>query len=165
MSKEIQILAKVLGQYLKKHDRYLATAESCTGGGLAYAITMIPGSSVWFDRGFTTYGNRSKQTILDIPKQLLETHGAVSQETVILMAQNTLEKSMADIALSITGIAGPEGGTPQKPVGTVYFGIAQKSMLAQARKQFFTGDRENIRQQSIQFCLRWAMQTLQNNPT
>jgi len=159
-NKEIQALAESLGQYLKKNECYLTTAESCTGGGLAYAITAIPGSSTWFDRGFITYSNFSKQTILDIPEDALKKYGAVSQETVLLMAQNALEKSIADIGLSITGIAGPTGGTSEKPVGTVYFGIAQKSMPPQATKQQFTGNRESIRQQSIQFCLHWVNQIL-----
>ena len=164
-NKEIHRLARELGQYLKKNKLYLATAESCTAGGLAYAITIIPGSSAWFDRGFITYSNLSKQTVLNIPERILKFHGAVSQETVLLMAQNTLEKSIADITLSITGIAGPQGATFEKPLGTVYFGLAQKSILPQVTQQRFTGNRENIRQQSIHFCLKWAMQILNGSIT
>ena len=159
----IQQLAKTLGQCLKQHEYYIATAESCTAGGLAYAITMIPGSSAWFDRGFITYSNLSKHTILDIPHHTLNTYGAVSQETVIQMAENTLKKSMANIALSISGIAGPQGGNLNKPLGTVYFGMAQKTIMTQATRRLFTGNRDNIRQQSIHFCLHWAIQRLYEN--
>jgi nicotinamide-nucleotide amidase len=160
MDAEIYTLSETLGQYLKKQELYLATAESCTGGGLAYAITDVPGSSLWFDRGFITYSNLSKQSILNVPDSVLKKYGAVSLQTATLMAEGALQNSIADVALSITGIAGPSGDTPGKPVGTVCFGFTQKSQSSQSTQQHFNGSREHIRKKSIHFCLHWAMQML-----
>ncbi len=143
-----------LHDLLKIHRYKLVTAESCTGGLLAAEITSVSGSSDWFDRGFVTYSNLSKQEMLSVNAQTLEKFGAVSEETAIEMAEGALQKSNATISLSVTGIAGPEGGTPEKPVGTVWFGWASRGLFDTfALMQHFHGDRTSIRQQATQFAL------------
>ncbi|HVY53672.1 MAG TPA: CinA family protein [Gammaproteobacteria bacterium] len=141
-------------QLFKKNHWKLAVAESCTGGGLAYQLTSIPGSSEWFDRGFVTYSNSAKQDMLGVSLSTLEKFGAVSQETAQEMAEGALRHSQANIAIAITGVAGPGGGTAEKPVGTVC--IAWSSANAQTVAQLYhlTGDRKAIRQQSIQLALQ-----------
>lgn len=131
----------------------LVTAESCTGGGVAYAITSIAGSSRWFDRGFVTYSNTSKQEMLGVEANTIEKCGAVSEEVAIEMAIGALNHSQADISLAITGIAGPEGGSPQKPVGTCYFAWGGSVFDSLSELQCFAGDRHAIRSQAIQFSL------------
>jgi len=130
----------------------LVTAESCTGGGLAYAITAIPGSSKWFERGFVTYSNESKQELLGVSSNTLEKYGAVSEQTVIEMAHGALRNSHADFSIAITGIAGPDGGTAEKPVGTVWFAWGTKDKI-QSQLKFFQGDRKSIREQAIEYAL------------
>ncbi len=155
-------LANHLGDLLKARGLKLALAESCTGGMASQFVTSIAGSSHWFDRAFITYSNQAKLEMLDVPKQTLESFGAVSEQTAKAMALGALNNSAADITASITGIAGPDGGTDDKPVGTVCFGFALKNL--QANKQQpnnqsnlhlsthtmrFTGNRETIRKQSV----------------
>lgn len=149
---------------LLKNQRYtLVTAESCTAGLLAAEITSVSGSSDWFDRGFVTYSNLSKQEMLSVKAGTLEKFGAVSEETAREMAEGALQKSVATISLSVTGIAGPDGGTPDKPVGTVWFGWASKGLFESfALVQHFEGDRTSIRQQATQFALETLYQKLQN---
>src|ERR1019366_1654682 len=118
-------LAAEVGIALKEKSLFLATAESCTGGGVAQAVTEIAGSSDWFDCGFVTYSDHSKIALLDIPVALIELHGAVSEEIAAAMAVGALANSNAHVALSTTGIAGPGGAVPGKPVGTVCFGWAK----------------------------------------
>jgi nicotinamide-nucleotide amidase len=146
---DIITLAKILVQ--KKV--MLVTAESCTGGGLAYTLTSLPGSSQWFERGFITYSNEAKSTLLNVPPTLIEIHGAVSRIVAQKMAEGALENSAATISLSITGIAGPDGGTPEKPVGTVWFGLASKSQETKTFHQQFSGNRQEIRQQAIEYAI------------
>ena len=146
-----------LGQLLKEKNLLLSIAESCTGGGLGYAITATPGSSRWFDQGFITYSNNSKETRLGVSSEILKKYGAVSLNTAKAMADGALNMSTADLALSITGIAGPSGGSSQKPVGTVCFAIAQKGAKTKATQRQFQGSREEIRQSAILFCLEWVM--------
>jgi nicotinamide-nucleotide amidase len=153
MAHDLIELAARVGETLKTHGLMLATAESCTGGGVAQAITEIPGSSAWFDRGFVTYSNASKMALLDIPASALEAHGAVSRETAAAMSTGALRHSDAQVALSTTGIAGPDGGTPDKPVGTVCFGWVLGEKLMTERVQF-SGDRHAVRTQSIEHALR-----------
>jgi len=129
---------------LVKHA-VIATAESCTGGMVAAAITDISGSSAVFDRGFITYSNVAKNQMLGVPSNLLETHGAVSEEVAIAMAQGALTHSNATLAVSITGIAGPSGGTPTKPVGLVHFSCATKAGQHWHEEMVFKGDRAAIR--------------------
>lgn len=147
-------MSQSLYDLLKIHRQKLVTAESCTSGLLAAEITSLSGSSDWFDRGFVTYSNLSKQEMLSVNAQTLEKFGAVSEQTAIEMAEGSLQKSNATISLSVTGIAGPKGGTPEKPVGTVWFGWASLDLFDTfALMQHFHGDRTHIRQQATQFAL------------
>lgn len=153
MTQIIYPLALELGKRLKKHDWKLVTAESCTGGGLAYFITEISGSSDWFERGFITYSNQAKHDSLKVPLTLLNQFGAVSQETAHSMAEGALAQSEAQISIAITGIAGPNGGSPEKPVGLVWFGFAGIHADTITESQNFSGNRHVVREQSIQFAL------------
>lgn len=145
-------LAARTGQRLKERGLLLATAESCTGGGVAQAITEIAGSSEWFECGFVTYSNASKIALLNVPETLLEQHGAVSKETAAAMCHGALTNSNATVALSTTGIAGPGGAVPGKPVGTVCFGWALGAHL-HAEQRLFNGDRRAVREHSIEHAL------------
>lgn len=138
---------------LEKSGTSLVTAESCTGGMIAAAITARPGSSSVFDRGFVTYSNASKTQMLGVPISLLETHGAVSAQVASAMAIGALEHSEAGISVSVTGIAGPSGGSDEKPVGLVYIGLAQRGGPKRTIMNRFTGDRESIRFQTTQAAL------------
>jgi len=123
----------------------IATAESCTGGQIAYILTSIPGSSQWFERGYVTYSNEAKQENLGVPKHCIEQFGAVSQETAIAMAEGSLRHSNATISVVSTGIAGPGGGSKEKPVGTVFLAWAKQDMPTIAKQFLFSGDRKSIR--------------------
>ncbi len=147
--KTIESLAKEIGIKLKAHGYLLAVAESCTGGGIAYAITHISGSSQWFDRGFVTYSNEAKQQMLGVSEQLLQQHGAVSEQVALAMAQGALKASKADVSLAITGIAGPDGGTTEKPVGTVWLAIASRHFKEQTQLLTLQGGRAHIRELAI----------------
>lgn len=143
-----------LFELLKAHQYKLVTAESCTGGLLAAAITSLPGSSLCFDRGFVTYSNLSKQQQLMVKAQTLEHYGAVSEHTAREMAEGALNHSTAHISLSTTGIAGPDGGSADKPVGTVWFAWASRGIFETfAKVHYFIGDRSEIRQQATDFAL------------
>ena len=132
----------------------VATAESCTGGMVAAALTDVPGSSAVVDRGFVTYTNEAKQEMLGVPMALIEKHGAVSGEVVRAMARGALLHSRADIAVSVTGIAGPTGGTAEKPVGLVWFGYADAQGLVRAeRRVFTTGSRDFVRTKATETAL------------
>lgn len=147
-------LARHLGDALAARQWRVATAESCTGGGVAAAITAIPGSSAWFEYGIVSYANAAKEKMLGVSAQTLSRDGAVSEATVIEMARGALAISGADIAVAISGIAGPGGGSPDKPVGTVWFAWAKKTGEVQAEQRLFTGDRAGIQQQSVCFALQ-----------
>jgi nicotinamide-nucleotide amidase len=149
-----------LGQALLRHRLRLATAESCTGGGLAYAITAIPGSSEWFERGFITYTNEAKQEMLSVPHDTLASHGAVSEQTAASMAVGVLIHTPADLAVSITGIAGPDGGTAGKPVGTVCLGWARRGGATRTARIVFEGDRARIREQAILMAMQGLLDML-----
>jgi len=149
----IEQLAATLGNRLKECEFKLVTAESCTGGGLAYAITEIPGSSEWFERGLITYSNQSKIELLGIDTKILCTNGAVSEETARAMSEGALTNSHANISLAITGIAGPDGGTSDKPVGTVWFSWSCKIRGTHAIVRQFKGNRKAIREQSVLLAL------------
>ena len=149
-------------RYLVLHGHKIVTAESCTGGGVAYAITSLPGSSKWFDRAFVTYSNAAKQQMLGVSSATLEQYGAVSEQTAIEMAQSALGLSEADISLSITGIAGPDVGTQDKPIGTVCFAWASDHFATTSIQQQFSGDRRDIRQQAIAFSLHKMMALIQS---
>lgn len=149
----LEALAHQTARLLKDHQRLLATAESCTGGGLSYWLTSLPGSSDWFDRGFVTYSNAAKIDMLGVKSFTLETQGAVSEETAREMAEGALKHSRANVSVAITGIAGPSGGSEDKPVGLVWIAIAQPSLPTQVYKNIFPGDRQTIRTYSMQFAL------------
>jgi nicotinamide-nucleotide amidase len=132
----------------------LATAESCTGGMVAAALTAIAGSSAVFERGFVTYSNEAKNEILGVPQPLLEKHGAVSEPVARAMAEGAIAHSHADIAISITGIAGPDGGSAEKPVGLVHFATARRNGQTLAEKRVFPGDRDAVRLAAVAVALR-----------
>lgn len=144
MVNTLRLLVPDVASALKEHNLMLATAESCTGGGLSYWLTSIPGSSVWFDRGFVTYTNAAKMEMLSVQSSTLETHGAVSEETAREMASGALANSQADLSIAITGIAGPDGGSKEKPIGTVWLAWNKRGEIL-AKKYLFTGDRQAIR--------------------
>ncbi len=145
-------LAEQLGRLLLERGWLLVTAESCTGGGVARAVTEVPGSSAWFDRGFVTYSNRAKVEMLGVDGETLERHGAVSEAVALEMATGALCRSGADLSVAVTGIAGPAGGTPEKPVGTVWIAWAGGSIPVATRYRF-AGDRTAVRGQSVQAAL------------
>lgn len=146
---ELEDLAQRLGATLLARGEWLAVAESCTGGWLAQSVTAIAGSSGWFDRGFVTYSNVAKIDMLGVPETTLERHGAVSEQTARAMVQGALRNSGADWAVAITGVAGPAGGSAEKPVGTVCFAWAQKDNGCEAQTCHFSGDRAEVREQSV----------------
>lgn len=149
----IENLAEKVGEILKQHSLKLATAESCTGGGLAYAITNIAGSSAWFERGFVTYSNEAKMEMLGVKAATIKKHGAVSEQIAREMAEGALKNSNADISIAITGIAGPEGGTHDKPVGTVWIAWAGLGKKIKTSVEIFSGDRQAVRARSIEKAL------------
>jgi nicotinamide-nucleotide amidase len=152
-------LAHRVGARLKAAGAVLATAESCTGGWVAEVVTSIAGSSSWFDRGFVTYSNEAKQEMLGVKAGTIERHGAVSEETAREMAKGALERSRATIAVSVTGIAGPTGGSDAKPVGMVCFAWATKKG-ERTGTQRFQGDRESVRRLSVIHALEGVLETL-----
>jgi len=153
-------LAKRVGERLKAKGALLVTAESCTGGWAAQAVTAIAGSSEWFERGFVTYSNAAKEEMLGVRAATIAKHGAVSEETAREMALGALEHSRGTIALAITGIAGPGGGSAAKPVGTVCFAWARKGDEASVETRRFSGDRDAVRRQSVEHALRKALDLL-----
>ena len=153
-------LANQVGLALKERGLLLATAESCTGGGVAQAITDVAGSSEWFDCGFITYSNASKTEMLDVPAALLAQHGAVSEEIAEVMAVGALANSNAHVSLSTTGIAGPGGAVPGKPVGTVCFGWT-KGDATHTERLVFQGDRQAVRDQAIVHALKGLLRTIE----
>lgn len=159
-SQEIELLAAELGHLLQRRGWFLATAESCTGGWIAQAVTQIAGSSGWFDRGFITYSNIAKQEMLEVPREILEDEGAVSEQTVLSMVKGVLMHSQAQVAVAVSGIAGPSGGTPDKPVGTVWIAYAVPNHC-NAQCYQLKGNRESIRLQSVAIALRELIQKLQ----
>lgn len=157
---ELVLLAEALGAQLKQKQAVLALAESCTGGMAAVAVTSVAGSSAWFDRGFVTYSNQSKIDALGVSAHTLDKYGAVSEETALEMAQGTLNNSQASLAGSITGVAGPDGGTRHKPVGTVCFAWAHADGRTKCSTQLFRGDRAQIRHQATEHMLLGLMTML-----
>ncbi|MDD5057279.1 MAG: nicotinamide-nucleotide amidase [Sideroxydans sp.] len=155
-------LSTQVGAALKAQGMMLTTAESCTGGGVAQAVTEISGSSAWFERGFVTYTNTAKVEMLGVRQATLEAHGAVSEATVREMAAGALQHSHAHIALAISGVAGPTGGTPEKPVGTVWFAWALRDGAVFARRHLLPGDRAAVREQSVRIALQGVLELLQN---
>jgi len=161
---ELENLSRRLGQALLSRGEWLTAAESCTGGWLAQSVTAIAGSSGWFERGFVTYSNAAKVDMLGVPETTLERHGAVSEATARAMAQGALAHSRADWAVAITGIAGPAGGSPEKPVGTVCFAWAGKEAGCEAQTCQFAGERAAVRQQAVRHALRGLLARLAADP-
>lgn len=159
---EIIDLAVRVGRALQARSLLLATAESCTGGGVAQAITEIAGSSEWFERGFVTYSNASKTELLNVPTGLIARFGAVSEEVASAMAEGALVNSNAHAGLSTTGIAGPGGAVPGKPVGTVCFGWALAHHI-HAERLVFCGDRHAVREQAVAHALRGLLRFLEQH--
>jgi nicotinamide-nucleotide amidase len=156
----LQAQAAALAERLLARGQMLAAAESCTGGWVAKICTDLPGSSAWFERGFVTYTNEAKQEMLGVQAETLARCGAVSEETVREMAAGALERSRAQLALAISGNAGPGGATAEKPLGTVCFGWALEGGPVRSERRCFDGDREQVRRQAVAHALREALAQL-----
>lgn len=154
LADEIATKAKFIVDALISKNIKLATAESCTGGLVSAYLTNIAGSSAMFERGFVTYSNQAKIDLLEVPQIYIEKFGAVSKETAIAMAEGALKKSESDIAISVTGIAGPTADASNKPLGSVYFAIAKINDNTKYYHKIFTGDRDQVRKQSVKYCFK-----------
>jgi len=161
VSRLLDQLAIQAGAVLAEHSLMLATAESCTGGLVAAAITDVAGSSGWFERGFITYSNEAKSTMIGVPVRLIRDHGAVSEEVAHAMAEGALLNSRAQVSLAITGVAGPGGGTAEKPVGMVCFGWSNR-VTTLTDTQRFRGDRAQIRRQAAEHAMRGLLELIRN---
>jgi nicotinamide-nucleotide amidase len=157
---QLAALAALAGNRLKAAGATLVTAESCTGGWVAQAITAIAGSSEWFDRGYVTYSNAAKQELLGVGRETIQRHGAVSEQTALEMATGALRAGAGTVALAVTGVAGPGGGTPDKPVGMVCFAWAGPGAALRADTRRFEGDRESVRRQSVLRALQGLIDAL-----
>ena len=160
MDSQLLELSETVGQALAERGLTLACAESCTGGWVAAVVTATAGSSGWFDRGFVTYSNNAKEEMLDVSPATLIAHGAVSEETAREMALGALQHSTAGVALAITGIAGPGGGSPGKPVGTVCFSWCWRGEPACSETRHWPGDRQTVRRQALQHALSGLLSRL-----
>ena len=154
MLTEFENTVVLIGQALVSGDATLTTVESCTGGGIACALTAVAGSSSWFERGLVTYSNEAKTELAGVPVALISKFGAVSIEVAASMASGGLKAAHSDFALSVTGIAGPDGGSPEKPVGTVCFGWAFKTTGVETERIVFSGDRHEVRFKTIDYALQ-----------
>lgn len=152
-------LAAELGQLLQQKKWTVTTAESCTGGGIVYWLTAVPGSSAYMDRAVVTYSNKAKQQLLGVNSATLLQYGAVSEETVREMAAGAIKNTKANLAIAVSGVAGPEGGSIHKPVGTVWFAFQREDYVVTSH-QLFSGDRQQIRQQAIDFALQQSIKLL-----
>lgn len=156
-------LSEQVGESLKRRGQTITTAESCTGGWVAKVLTDVAGSSAWFERGFVTYSNEAKAQMIGVSEQTLATYGAVSKQVVQEMARGACLAAAADYAVSISGIAGPDGGSAEKPVGTVWFGFAAARGEVITRCECFTGDREAVRRQATAYALQTLWQQFLQN--
>ena len=157
---DVTRLARRLGTICKKKKIVVTTAESCTGGGVATAMTRISGSAKWFERGFVTYTNIAKKEMLGVDEDTLKAHGAVSEEVAMEMARGALKHSYADVSVAITGIAGPTGAVPGKPLGTVHFAWGVRDGPVQARRFIFKGNRVEVRIQSVYVAIQGLIDLL-----
>ena len=157
-------LVREAGQLLSQQGLLLVTAESCTGGEVGQWVTSIGGSSAWYDRGFITYSVASKHEMLGVSQSTLRQYGAVSEQTASEMAAGAIGRSHAQVAIAVTGIAGPSGGTPTKPVGMICFAWMIKDGLARAETRYFSGNREEIREQAVGVALQGAIDLLNSIP-
>ena len=158
--KAIESASRRLGEIAKTQGIVIVTAESCTGGGIAHAMTAVPGSSAWFDSGFVTYSNAAKRRMLNVNEETLDTYGAVSLPVVAEMTAGVLSQSQADWAVAVSGIAGPGGAVPGKPVGTVCFSWQTRGEAAEVSVQHFVGDRQAVRDQTILHALNGLLERL-----
>lgn len=158
----MQDLIENLSMKLKGLGLMLATAESCTGGLIAAALTGRPGCSSIFERGFVTYSNESKMELLDVPKDMLTKHGAVSAQVATAMVKGAIAHSRAELAVSVTGIAGPDGGSPDKPVGLVYIGYGNKAGVVEVVEHRFKGNRDDVRKQTVEAAFRHLVKFVDN---
>ncbi|RRE14168.1 nicotinamide-nucleotide amidase [Klebsiella pneumoniae] len=159
---ELMQLSEKIGRALKARGATVTTAESCTGGWIAKAITDIAGSSAWFERGFVTYSNEAKSQMIGVSEATLRDNGAVSEPVVVEMAIGA-RAARADYAISVSGVAGPDGGSVEKPVGTVWFGVASVSGQGVTRRECFAGDREAVRRQATAYALNLLWQQFLQN--
>ncbi|MDR3445725.1 MULTISPECIES: CinA family protein [Dyella] len=157
---ELKSLAEQVAVATQQRRLMMVTAESCTGGWIAKALTDLPGSSAWFDAGVVTYSYEAKEALLGVNPRTLERTGAVSEETVLEMVSGALSRFGAGVAVAVTGIAGPSGGTPDKPVGTVWIGWKRRGGYAHARLFHFDGDREAVRRQTVAAALSGVIKAL-----
>jgi len=149
---ELRMLAERLAERMRSEGKFVATAESCTGGWIAKALTDLPGSSDWFSYGIVSYSNAAKQDLLGVSPVTLVNHGAVSEAVVREMAEGAIKRGGADVAVAVSGVAGPSGGSPDKPVGTVWFAWARldrAGLRSHAERRQFDGDREAVRRQTV----------------
>lgn len=160
MDEELALLAEKVGEALGRHRISLATAESCTGGWIAEVITAVPGCSGWFERGFVSYSNLAKEQMLGVVRQSLESFGAVSEEVVREMAKGAIEHSNAHVSIAVSGVAGPDGGTADKPVGLVWIAWGQKRGYVEAEAFRFDGDRRQVRAASVKAALEGLLRRL-----
>ena len=165
VDKELEELSAEVGHALKNACLQLVTAESCTGGWVGEAITAIAGSSAWYDRGFITYSNNAKREVLNVAAATLKQHGSVSEETAREMAIGALKHSRAHISLAITGVAGPGGGSADKPVGTVCFAWAKGATSLKSARHLLNGDRAEVRYRSVEIALRGTLEILAERET
>jgi nicotinamide-nucleotide amidase len=156
----VKKISVTTGRRLKRAKALLVTAESCTGGWVAQAVTSVAGSSAWFERGFVTYSNASKQEMLGVRKNTLQRHGAVSEETAREMAAGALKRSRGTLALAVTGVAGPSGGSAAKPVGMVCFAWVTRRGRLRSETRRFRGGREAVRRQSVIRALEGVLEAL-----
>ncbi len=159
--KALSELVTHLASRLREENWRLVTAESCTGGGVAFALTELPGSSSWFECGFVTYSNASKQMQLGVPSDALMLHGAVSEPVVEAMVSGALANTDADVALAVSGVAGPSGGTPEKPVGTICLAWKRRGKGVVSRTVQTQGNRQDIREASIRLALKGLLEYLE----
>jgi nicotinamide-nucleotide amidase len=157
---ELSSLATKVAAVMQQHKLMLASAESCTGGWIAKVLTDLSGSSAWFEAGVVSYSNEAKMSLLGVKRETLELTGAVSEATVREMASGTLERLHAGVAMAVTGIAGPTGGTPEKPVGTVWIGWQRQGSEAHAKLFHFPGDRNAVRRQTVAAALEGVLALL-----
>lgn len=161
--RDLYFLSLKLGEQLRVRNATLATAESCTGGWIAKALTDINGSSAWFSQGFVTYSALAKQRQLAVPASTLENAGVVSEAVAKAMAKGALQVAEVEHAIATTGVAGPTGGSVEIPVGTVWFGYAGKNEQLLAVRQHFVGDRAAVREQAVVFAINWLIQVVSEN--
>ncbi len=160
MNKEIEDKVKELSRRIVGTGQIVVTAESLTGGMISAALTSIPGASEWFERGFVTYTNQAKHEMLDVPQSILDRFSAVSTQTVSQMLEGAIRHSNATMAVAVSGIAGPDGAMPGRPVGTVFIGWKRKDEMAEVGRYEFKGDRQSVREQTVAVAIQGLIEML-----